>query len=628
MGKKVDYRRSSKESVKSIVIVYLMSGYSWIIVTDGLVGSFLSHDFHIYESIKGLLYVSITAILLYLLLNKYLIQIITAHDKAVENELRFREIYELANDGIAVFSLCEQLKDIRFIESNEIFHRITGYTSTELVNMSIGVYIPDSSDFIRKIIDNGSIIEEITIIMKDGRSLPVEVNSKIFIRNQRRVLVSVFRDIRERKQTEQKIRHLAYFDSMTNLPNAHYFYDRLNELLHRSRPFSVIVVQINRFNEIQDAFGRTRSIELHQRLAERLQSVVSQDELFSRIDSHTFKMLVLHCVKEDLEVFLTTLEQKMKESYRIGDDEVSMEIHTGVACYPRDGDNSDALLQNAYYNLSQAKYKGTVFFLNGGKREGVSKRKLLLENDLKKALALKELQVHFQPKVKLGTNEVIGIEALARWNHGKLGMISPAEFIPIAEESGNIISLGKWLLYESCRVAKQLQNDYSIYIHVSVNVSVKQFWQSNIDETVLEALNSTGLDSHYLVLEITESMTMNQETTLEILTRLKEIGVQISIDDFGTGFSSLAYLKKYPVDELKIDKTFIDDILNNENDQKIVQAIISMAHHLNMSVVAEGVEHQQQKDLLFDLQCDAIQGYLESPPKDYRALVKYLKPEY
>jgi len=417
---------------------------------------------------------------------------------------------------------------------------------------------------------------------------------------------------------------LAYYDPLTELPNAHYFEDTFQTMLDHRIPFTLVVLEVSRFDEIQDAFGRVLSRTFLKLLAERLRMIQSDDEQIFIVDRQTFKMMYQPRSMSEAENTLNMLEQCMKLPFAIGDHEISPEFHMGMAQYPGDGLDGDTLLHHAYRALMHARDVGVAYLLENPESKTNLKRKLFLENELRKSIVRNQLALHFQPKVRAETNEVIGMEALTRWYHPELGLISPGEFIPIAEENGFIIPIGEWLAHEACRFAKKLQDELSIYVPISINVSVKQFWQSSMIETIRQALDSAGLSPEYLILEITESMTMNPESARQILVRCKEMGVKLSIDDFGTGFSSLSHLKKYPIDELKIDKSFIDDILKGELGYKIVETIITLAHHLQIDVVAEGVESLDQLKCLRGLECDAIQGYYTAPPLKADDLVAYL----
>lgn len=422
----------------------------------------------------------------------------------------------------------------------------------------------------------------------------------------------------------KRIHQLAYLDEGTGLPNTHYFWEKLQKTIEAEHPFLLLVLRISRFEDIQDVYGRKHSQALVFSVADRLQLLFGDDVFISRTENDTFSLIAKLGKGMRREGILQSLERVLKEPFALEEDEVMPAFHVGIARYPGDGSEGDLLVHCAYRSLSRAKEAGRMYIMDNsaGKME-TARRRMYLGYELKKALARGQFTQHFQPKISVETGEVVGIEALIRWNHPVLGSISPAEFIPIAEENGDIVSIGRWMLSEACRQAKWLQQTQQCRVPVSVNVSAKQFWQ-NIAEDVEAALEEAGLAPEYLILELTESMMINPESAIRILSRLKSLGVKISIDDFGTGFSSLAYLKRLPIDEIKIDKSFIDEILAENRDRQIVRSMVAMAHHLNLTVVAEGVEKKEQLDCLRALGCDQVQGYYYSEPLDADRLALFL----
>jgi len=422
----------------------------------------------------------------------------------------------------------------------------------------------------------------------------------------------------------RRIHQLAYSDGMTGLPNAHSFWETLQRAVTEGRSFLLLILRISRFEEIQDVYGRKQGMAFVAAVAERLKGLVDRGVFVSQTESDTFHLIVRLEGDVREETILRTLEQRLQQPFRFGEDELTPAFHIGTARYPGDGTDGELLVHCAYRSLARARESG-VLYIREQAPDGMesARRRLFLEKELKKALARGEFTQHFQPKINIETGETAGFEALIRWNHPALGPISPAEFIPIAEESGDIVAIGKWMLHEACRQAKRLQDTQQCFVPVSVNVSARQFWQ-NIVGVVESALDDAGLDPEYLVLELTESLMINPESAVRILTRLKTLGVKLSIDDFGTGFSSLAYLKRLPIDELKVDKSFIDEILTDSPDRRIVQSLIVLAHHLNMTVVAEGVEKKEQVDCLRDLGCDQVQGYYYARPMTGEQLAAFL----
>lgn len=422
----------------------------------------------------------------------------------------------------------------------------------------------------------------------------------------------------------RRVRQLAYSDGTTGLPNAHSFWETLQHSITEGRPFLLLILRISRFEEIQDMYGRKQGLTFVVAVAERLKELAGQNVFVSQTEIDTFHLIVRLGGEVREDAIFRHLEHRLQQPFRFGEDELAPVFHIGAARYPGDGTDGELLVHCAYRSLAKAKESGALYIREhapGGMES--ARRRLFLEKELKKALARGEFTQHFQPKISIKTGETVGFEALIRWHHPALGPIPPAEFIPIAEESGDIVAIGKWMLREACRQAKRLQDTQQCFVPVSVNVSARQFWQSIVG-VVESALDDAGLDPAYLVLELTESMMINPESVVRILTRLKTLGVKLSIDDFGTGFSSLAYLKRLPIDELKIDKSFIDEILTDGPDRRIVQSLIALAHHLNMTVVAEGVEKKEQADCLRALGCDQVQGYYYARPMTGEQLAAFL----
>ncbi|MNS38763.1 Phytochrome-like protein cph2 [compost metagenome] len=315
-------------------------------------------------------------------------------------------------------------------------------------------------------------------------------------------------------------------------------------------------------------------------------------------------------IHDRMDQLLTALESTMV----IENSEYHLSVSLGLALFPEDGQTADQLLQNADMAVHNAKEQGIESSRYTPSMQVQVQSRLKLENDLRKGIERQEFFLEFQPQIHLDTGKIVGMEALVRWNHPHRGLISPAEFIPLAEESGLIVPLGDWVLRTACIQNKNWQIQGYEPICISVNLSMRQFRQSHLSEHIGDLLAEIGLDPKYLELEITESMTFDKETAFDQLRRLKELGVHISIDDFGTGYSSLHYLKSLPIDRLKIDRSFVKEVMENNNDAAIVSTITSMAHHLKLKVTAEGVESQEQLEFLKLQRCHEGQGYLFSKP--------------
>lgn len=444
--------------------------------------------------------------------------------------------------------------------------------------------------------------------------------------------ILIFRDITEQKQAEEQMRHLAYYDDMTGLPNRRMFKEMLEEAIlsakgHQNR-VAVLYVDVDGFKLVNDCFGYDYGDMLLHQVASRFTSCVSEQDFIARTEGDEFAFYYTDVKSHEevwahAEAILKTLDQPfILEQY-----ELHIKASIGISMLVQDEDAS-TLMKSANIALTRAKEegKGEVRFFNEDMKLNAL-NKLKLENELRRALTNNEFMLYYQPQVHIQDGRIVGMEALIRWNHPVRGYVSPGDFIPYAEESGLIIPISEWVLREACRQNKAWQDAGLPRIAVSVNLSSRQFLQHNLGSKVAQVLDQTGLSPEYLELEITESMTMDVDHAINSLLELKKLGVGVSIDDFGTGYSSLYYLKKFPIDKLKIDRSFVRDIMEDPNDAAIVATIISMTRHLNLRVIAEGVENEEQLNFLHNNRCDEVQGFWFSPPVEARIMENMLKQQ-
>ncbi len=448
----------------------------------------------------------------------------------------------------------------------------------------------------------------------------------------RRTNVELRQQISERQRAEEKAVHMEFYDSLTGLPNQTLFKDRLAHQLSGARQsrrqVSTLLLSLDRFQKITETLGYSMSDCLLQAVAGRLLGCVSKNDTVAYFGGDEFAMLLKHVGgAEDAAKIAGRIQQALKPAFDIDGHELFVSTSIGISLYPEDGEDGQTMLKNASAALFRTRQGGgnDVQFYTADMNARALKR-LTLESDLRRALEQKEFIVHYQPKIEAVGKQIVGMEALVRWQHPALGLVSPAEFIPLAEETGLIAPLGEWVLHTACAQNKAWQDAGLEHLRVSVNLSLRQFRQADLVEMIERTLAETGLAPECLELELTESSMMKDAPrAVETLNRLRNLGIRISIDDFGSGYSSLSYLKHLPIDVLKIDQTFVRDMNTDPNDAAIVMAIITLAHSLNLTAIAEGVETEDQFNLLRLLRCDEVQGYLFSKPVPAEAFETLLR---
>ena len=416
-----------------------------------------------------------------------------------------------------------------------------------------------------------------------------------------------------------KLQYQATHDALTDLPNRVLFMDRLGrEIAHAERDghlFAVLLLDLDRFKQINDSLGHGAGDRLLEEVARRLSGAVREVDTVARIGGDEFLLLIADTRDQsDLAAVAAKIGRALGEPHSVGSAELHTSASIGISMYPADGTTGDDLVARADEAMYFAKQSGRNSYQFFNRTMSVfSQDRLDLENDLRRALPMNQFEVHYQPKSDIASGRVNSVEALLRWRHPRRGLVSPAEFIPLAEENGLILSIGEWVLREACRQAQGWQRMGLPFLRVAVNVSPVQFRQSNFLQAVRTALLDFDLEPQYLEIELTETTVMdNAEGSVQILEELSRMGVVVSIDDFGTGYSSMSYLRRFPIDKLKIDRGFISDLTTNSADSSIVQAIISLAHSLGLKVVAEGVETGEQLERLRELGCDQYQGFFRS----------------
>jgi diguanylate cyclase (GGDEF)-like protein len=435
------------------------------------------------------------------------------------------------------------------------------------------------------------------------------------------LLEGTIEDITDRKVAQERVQFLAYFDPLTGLPNRTLLRDRLTTALagapRRGDKVALLFLDLDRFKVVNDSLGHSCGDLLLKDVAERLKKWARQQDTVARLGGDEF-LIVLNNVKDvaDAAVAAQRFMDAMAAEFTLQGHSFSVSCSLGISIFPEHGTDVETLMKNADAAMYSAKDNGRAnfrFFTEEMNAQGVER--LRLESSLRQALGKNELFLMYQPQMDIATGRITGLEALLRWQHPELGLVPPDRFIRIAENSGLIIPIGEWVLRTACSQSRKWQEEGLPAVQIAVNVSAVQFRQENFCELIRRVLHETGLAPKYLELEITESLLLsNADVMFSVFQELKAIGLRLAIDDFGTGYSSLSYLKKFPVNKLKIDRSFIRDVPVNADDTAITTAIISMAKSLNLKVIAEGVENEAQLSFLRAHQCDEIQGYYFSKP--------------
>ena len=434
-------------------------------------------------------------------------------------------------------------------------------------------------------------------------------------------------EVNERLHAEERARHLSLHDELTGLPNRRLLQDRLAHALAQARregwQVAVMFLDLDRFKNVNDTLGHAAGDEVLREMASRLMGVLRDSDTVSRVGGDEFVVVLSHTqVETDLAPIAAKLMAELSAPCTVGDRELHVTPSIGVSVFPDDGDDPAKLLSYADAAMYHAKASGrrNVQFYAATMSAALQAR-LKLENDLHFAVLRNELELFYQPRIDFSSGTVIGYEALLRWNHPQDGLIAPGAFIPIAEDCGLIIPIGEWVIREACQQMKRWREANFAVQSMSVNLSARQFFDSSLPERVHHALLESGMRPEQLELEITESILMaNTEETMSLFAQLKRLGVKLSIDDFGTGFSSLAYLKRFHVDNLKIDHSFVRDISTDPDDAAIVRAIVNLAQSLQLHVIAEGVETREQLDFLAACGCQEAQGFYFARPQPAAAV--------
>ncbi|AEF98608.1 putative bifunctional diguanylate cyclase/phosphodiesterase [Methylomonas methanica] len=569
-----------------------------------------------------------------------IIGIVLERNKSQESLRLFQKVFEGSEEGIMI---TDPNKTILLV--NSAFTKMMGYTQDEVVGetpkkLASGHHNSRFYAAMWSSINNfGHWHGEIWNRRKNGEIFPEwlaisTVNDKA---GNTTHYIGIFSDISERKNAEEQIRYLSSHDVLTGLPNRILLKNRLETAIAfaaRSHgKVALLSLDLDQFKMLNDSMGHAAGDELLRCVTAQLKCCVRDTDTLCRSGGDEFLIALANMPDTDsISTLVDEILERIAKPFVLEGRHLSLSCSIGVAVYPDDGDDFETLMKLADKAMYQAKdagrntYRYVTEQLNSDSLEFMR-----ITHELREAVKCKQFTVHFQPQIELATGDVVGAEALVRWNHPVEGLIPPGRFISIAEQTGLIVEIGEWVLHEACRQAMAWRRAGMPPLLMAVNMSAVQFKRGNVENLVRGALESSGLEAQYLEIELTESILLHDmDHMLSLLNNLKDIGLKLAIDDFGTGYSSLAYLKKFKIDRLKIDQSFVRDIASDPNDAAIVRAIVQMAHTLNLRVIAEGVENQEMLHYLSSCQCDEVQGYhfaKPMPPDAFAAFILGRKSE-
>lgn len=544
-----------------------------------------------------------------------------------QSEERMRKFTEATDEAI-VFH-----RDGLITDGNEALTRLTGYSLQEVTGLSIFNFIsPEWRATALEYTRSGREDPyEVTICHKDGHAIPVEVVGKTMPLHHADYRIVVVRDITARKQAQEREAFIALHDTLTQLPNRHFLMEQLSQVLSLARRrhgrVAVLFMNLDHFKTVNDSLGHHAGDQLLRNVAERLRNGVRDADVVARLGGDEFVVVLTDIqTPDDAAMVADKLLDSMHGVFTVDHLPLTISPSIGISLFPDHGASADVLLRCADAAMQHAKESGRgnrQFY--AASMDASALDVLHQERLLRDAIARNDFELHYQPQIRLADGTLQGLEALVRWRHPERGLVGPDEFITFSESRGLITPIGRWVMREACRQLKAWQDEGLAPVPVAVNLSALEFRQRDVAAEIAAVLLETGLAPQYLEIELTESVLMHQTgQVLDTLNAIKGLGVGISIDDFGTGYSSLAYLKRYPIDKLKIDRSFVADTPENTDDVAIVTAIIQMGRSLQLQTVAEGVETQAQIDLLAGLGCDLIQGFVVAMPMGEESTRRWL----
>lgn len=560
-----------------------------------------------------------------------------SEEALLESEERFRSVAEAANDAIISANTHGNI-----VSWNRGAQVMFGYSEEEILGKPLTLLMPERfRNAHEEGIKRASMTNERRIIgktvelfglRKDGSEFPLELSVSLWETREGKFFSGIIRDITARKQAEERLQHLAHYDEVTGLANRSMFFERLNQELSRARwhnrLLAVLFLDLDRFKVINDTLGHATGDSLLRAVGKRIKDTAREGDIIARLGGDEFAVMLVDVAEvHDIPTIAKKIIDALNKPFVLEGKDIFVTTSIGIGIFPDDGNEAEVLLQKADIAMYRAKEEGkNTYQIYSPAMNTMALQRLTMETQLRQALERNEFILHYQPKVDLNTGQIIGMEALIRWQHPELGIVSPNEFIPILEETGLILPVGEWVIRTACAQNKAWQENGFTPLRVAVNLSARQLKQQSIVEMAVGVLNETGLHPTYLEMELTENILMEHKRgSIAMMDELSARGIHFAIDDFGTGYSSLSYLKRFTIHSLKIDRSFIQNIAADPDSAVIVKAIIAMAHSLRLKVVAEGVETGEQLEFLLQHKCDEVQGYYFSPPLTVEEFTHLLK---
>jgi diguanylate cyclase (GGDEF)-like protein/PAS domain S-box-containing protein len=661
-----------------VTLVYALVGGLWVSFSDRILNSVVESKSLMsrIQTIKGWGYVVISSLIVYFLvkelskkskmwsqkLKENYQEIQATYEQLIAAEEELRAQYDELNEKQAIIEKSEERYKLALEGSNDAiwevdlitktffssnkFSDITGYDKDNIISLDdlMSLVVEEDkeialSDFKNHVSGKTSYYQsKVKIMHNSGGEKWIQIRGKC-LRNRKGIATKIsgsVTDISAQKIYEEKINKLEYYDILTEIPNRRLFVNTLKSEIIKARgkqtKIAVLFIDLDNFKEINDTLGHDYGDELLKNVAISIKSLIKKGDLVSRVGGDEF-FILMKDVQEysDISIFCEKLQDMLNCEINIESNYVYTSASIGIAVFPQDGRSSSSLLRSADTAMYNAKYNGKSKFcyFNKSMSEEVVRR-VEIEKGLRSALEKNELEIYYQPQIDIINNKVKGFEALLRWESPELGKVSPVEFIPIAEQSGLIIPMGEWIIKTVYLQNNAWKNKGYIYDTIAINLSSIQLENDKFEETLKKLIAETNVNPRFVELEITESILLKDfEKSVKLLTVIRDLGINIALDDFGTGYSSLSYLKQLPINTLKIDKSFIDNIVTNEREKAIVDGIIQLAQKIGLDVIAEGVETKEQIELLQSLGCNQIQGYYYSKPlPNFEIEEKFLKSNW